>query len=211
MATRYALFEALFVSGARVAIGFAASLAIGVPLGVATWRSPTLDRAVSGPALGLQALPSVCWVPVAVLLFGLNELAVLFVVVMGSTFAAALALRDGLRALPPAYERAGRMLGARGFALLRRVLLPASLPALVSSVRQAFSFAWRSLMSAELLFMLRSHGLGYLLHQGREVADVSQVVALMLVMITVSTAIDRLGFVRLERRIHARFGLGDTR
>jgi NitT/TauT family transport system permease protein len=63
-------------------------------------------------------------------------------------------------------------------------------------------------MGAELLFMLRSHGLGYLLHQGREMADVSQVVALMLVMIALSAAVDRLGFVRLERRVHARFGLG---
>ncbi len=206
--SHHALVEALAVSSARVAIGFVASLALGLPIGVLMWRSQVVDDALGGPALGLQTLPSVCWVPIAVLVFGLNETSVLFVVVMGSMFAGALALRDGLRALPPAYENAGRMLGARGFMLFRHVLLPASLPATTTSVRQAFSFAWRSLMGAELLFMIRGHGLGYLLHQGREVADVSQVVACMVTMVAVATLVDRLVFVRLERRVHARFGLG---
>lgn len=204
--TNHALLEAVVVSFARIAVGFAASVALGVPLGVAMWRSRLVDRVLGGPALGLQTLPSVCWVPVAVLLFGLTETAVLFVVIMGSAFAGAVSLRDGLRSLPPVYEHAGRMLGARGFVLLRRVLLPASLPAATTTLRQAFSFAWRSLMGAELLFMLRAHGLGYLLHQGREVADVAQVVALMIVMVTLATLLDRFVFVRLEQRVHARFG-----
>jgi len=205
--SRYALLEALIVSGLRIAVGFVASVALGLPLGALMWRSRLADRVLGGPALGLQTLPSVCWVPVAVLLIGLDESAVLFVVVMGSCFGAALALRDGLRSLPPIFEQAGRMLGARGTQLLFRVLLPASLPALASSARQAFSFAWRSLMGAELLFMLRAHGLGYLLHQGREVADAAQVVAVMIVMVAAATLTDRVLFVPLERRVQARFGL----
>jgi NitT/TauT family transport system permease protein len=205
--SRYALLEALLVSGVRIAIGFVLSVGVGVPLGVLMWRSRLADRVLGGPALGLQTLPSVCWVPVAVLLIGLDESAVMFVVVMGSCFGAALALRDGLRSLPPIFEQAGRMLGGRGATLFARVLLPASLPALTSSARHAFSFAWRSLMGAELLFMLRAHGLGYLLHQGREVADAAQVVAIMVVMVVTATLTDRFVFVRLERRVHVRFGL----
>lgn len=205
--SHHALASALAVSSVRVTLGFFTSLALGLPIGILMWRSRIVDDAIGGPALGLQTLPSVCWVPIAVLVFGLNETSVMFVVVMGSMFAGALALRDGLRALPPAYENAGRMLGARGYTLFRHVLLPASLPAATTSVRQAFSFAWRSLMGAELLFMIRAHGLGYLLHQGREVADVSQVVACMITMVGVGAVVDRLVFVRLERRVHARFGL----
>src|SRR5207237_6425242 len=112
--------------------------------------------------LGLQTLPSVCWVPLAIVWYGINEQAVLYVLVMGSFFAIALSLRDGLRTIPPLYPRAGLMLGARGWKLYRYVLLPASLPALAGSLRTGFSFAWRSLMGAESIFFVERRGLGFL-------------------------------------------------
>jgi NitT/TauT family transport system permease protein len=146
-------------------------------------------------------------VPLAVLAFGLDETGILFVLVMGSAFAVAIALRDGLRSISPIYQRAGRMLGAKGLSLLRHVMLPASLPALASSLRQGFSFAWRSLMGAELIFMVQKQGVGYLLHQGREFSDVAQVLAMMVVMISVGVLVDRWGFAVLERKVHTRFGL----
>ena len=202
------LIHAALVSVARLTVGFVVSLIGGALLGVAMWRWRAVDEFLGPLFLGLQTLPSVCWVPLAIIAFGLNERAILFVVVMGSAFAIALALRDGLRVVPPVYQRAGLMLGARSWRLYRYVLLPASLPALASSLRQGFSFAWRALMGAEfVLVAVRWHGLGFLLETGRNFADVAQVVAVMVVMVAAGMLVDRWGLAILERRVRERFGL----
>ncbi len=202
------LVEAVITSMTRLAIGFVISIGLGSGLGLLMWRLRWLDELLGPLFLGLQTLPSVCWVPLAILLFGLNEIGILFVLVMGSFFAAALSLRDGLRTIPPIYRRAGDMLGAHGLRMYRHVLLPAALPAVAGSLRQGFSFAWRSLMGAELLYTFaRWHGLGFLLHLGRETSDVAQVVGVMAVMVMVGILADRLIFARLERAVGVRFGL----
>jgi NitT/TauT family transport system permease protein len=205
--SQHALVGALVVSGMRLLTGFLLSIVIGLSMGIALWRWRLLDRALGGVFLGLQTLPSVCWVPLAVLTLGLNETGILFVLLMGSAFAMTIAFRDGLRVIPPIYEKAGLMMGARGWTLYRHVVVPASMPALASTLRQGFSFAWRSLMGAELLFMVQAKGVGYLLYQGREFSDVAQVVAVMIVMVGVGTIVDRAAFGPLERRVRARFGL----
>jgi NitT/TauT family transport system permease protein len=203
------LIEGIGVSLVRLMIGFAMSITLGGLLGVLMWRWRSLDEFLGPLFLGLQTLPSVCWVPLAILCIGLNEWGVLFVVVMGSFFAIAIALRDGLRAIPPIYQRAGAMLGTSGWKMYRYVLFPASLPALATSLRQGFSFAWRSLMGAEILFLaVRWHGLGWVLEIGRSNSDVAQVVVVMIVMVIIGMTADRLGFGVLERSIHRRFGLG---
>ena len=201
------LVHAVLVSAARLLTGFGVSIVLGVVLGLAMWRWEELDKFLGPLFLGMQTLPSVCWVPLAVLTFGLNERGILFVLVMGSFFAIAIALRDGLRTIPPLYQRAGLMMGARGWKLYRYVLLPASLPAMTSSLRQGFSFAWRSLMGAELIFAVERHGLGFLLETGRNFSDVAQVVAVLIIMVMIGMAADRWGFAKLQQRVQARFGL----
>lgn len=202
------LIRAQVVSGVRLVLGFGLSIVFGGVLGLLMWRWEGLDKLLGPLFLGLQTLPSVCWVPLAILVFGINETGILFVLVMGSFFAIAIALRDGLKQIPPIYQRAGLMLGADGWRLYRYVLLPASLPALAGSLRQGFSFAWRSLMGAELIFAVKKQGLGYQLAMGRETADVAQVVAVMIVMVVVGMVVDRWGFAKLQERVQARFGLG---
>ena len=202
------LIEGVLVSLARLAIGFAISIALGAVLGAAMWRSRALDDFLGPLFLGLQTLPSVCWAPLAVLAIGSNERGVMFVVVMGSAFAIAIAFRDGLRAIPPIYGRVGAMLGTGGWRMYRYVLLPASLPALAGTLRQGFSFAWRSLMGAEFIFAAVSwHGLGYALQLGRERRDVAEVVVVMAVMVVIGMTADRLFFGVLERHVNRRFGL----
>ena len=201
------LVEALSVSALRLVVGFAISIALGMVLGLAMWRWDELDRFLGPLFLGLQTLPSVCWAPLAVLTFGLNEVGVLFVVVMGSFFAIAIAFRDGLRTIPPLYQRAGLMMGAGGWKLYRYVLLPASLPAMTSSLRQGFSFAWRSLMGAELVIVVQQHGLGFLLEAGRTMIAIDQVVAVMIMMVVIGMLADRWVFAKLQQRVSARFGL----
>lgn len=201
------LIQANIISAIRLACGFAISIALGGTLGLLMWRFKDLDNALGPLFLGFQTLPSVCWVPLAVILFGLTETGILFVLVMGSFFAIALALRDGLRTIPPVYSVAGRMLGASGWKLYRYVLLPASLPAMAGGLRQGFSFAWRSLLGAELILAVRHHGLGFLLQTGRDFNDVAQVVAMMAVMVTLGILADRYAFAKLEARVYRRFGL----
>lgn len=202
------LIEALLVSFTRLLVGFAISIVLGTVLGLLMWRFEAFDEFVGPLFLGLQTLPSVCWVPLGILIFGLNETGVLFVLVIGSCFAVAIAMRDGLKTIPPLYKQAGLMMGARGWRMYRYVLLPASLPAMATSLRQGFSFAWRSLMGAELLFhAVEFHGLGFQLDLGRSLNDVGQVVAVLIVMILIGMTIDRWFFARLQRAVQARFGL----
>jgi NitT/TauT family transport system permease protein len=202
------LVEGITTSLLRLGVGFVISIGLGSVLGLLMWRLRVLDELLGPLFLGLQTLPSVCWVPLAIIFFGLSETGILFVLVMGSFFAAALSLRDGLRTIPPIYRRAGDMLGAHGAKMYLYVLLPASLPAVAGSLRSGFSFAWRSLMGAELLYTFaRWHGLGFLLHIGRETNDAGMVVAVMAMMVAIGILADRLVFERLERAITRRFGL----
>jgi NitT/TauT family transport system permease protein len=199
------LIDGVMVSLLRLIVGFTISIICGAIAGLLMWRSKPLDDFFGPVFLGLQTLPSVCWVPLAVLLIGLNERTVLFVVVMGSVWAIALAFRDGLRSIPPIYRRVGEMLGTGGWRMYRYVLLPASVPALASTLRLGFSFAWRSLMGAEVIVVVARHGLGYVLQIGRQKAD--WLVIAMVVMVIIGIAMDRLVFSVLERRIYQRFGL----
>jgi NitT/TauT family transport system permease protein len=201
------LAKALAVSTVRLATGFSISILLGMFLGAAMWQWKWLDDFLGPLFLGLQTLPSVCWVPLAVLLLGLNEQGILFVIVAGSFFAIAIAMRDGLRTIPPLYQRAGLMMGASGWKLYRYVLLPASLPAMSSSLRQGFAFAWRSLLGAELILVVQHHGLGFLLETGRNFSDVGQVIAVMIIMVMIGMAVDRWVFAKLHASVHRRFGL----
>lgn len=201
------LITANLTSGMRLLAGFAISIISGAAMGVVMWRYSEVDKMLGPLFLGLLTLPSVCWVPLGVLSLGIYESTVLFVLVMGSVFAVAISMRDGLRNMPPIYRRAGLMLGARGWRLYRYVLFPASLPAFAGSLRQGFSFSWRSLLGAELILTsVDAHGLGFLLSTGRDVGDVARVIAIMFVMILVGIFADRWFFAKLQKAINTRFG-----
>lgn len=201
------LVVAQTVSTVRLVIGFSISCMIGACIGVVMWRLKFVNEFLGPLFLGIQTLPSVCWVPLAILTFGINEFAIQFVLIVGSFCSVAISLRDGLKNIPPVYTNAGKMLGARRLTLYRYILLPASLPALSNSLRQGFTFCWRSLMGAELIFMVEKKGLGFLLATGRDFSDVAQVVAVMGIMILIGTLIDSFIFAQLEKRIRTRFGL----
>jgi sulfonate transport system permease protein len=201
------LLTGTLVSVARASVGFVLSVAAGALLGAAMWRWAWLDEFFGPLFLGLQTLPSVCWVPLAVIVFHLSEKGLMFVLVMGSIFSVAISFRDGLRMIPPLYQRAGRMLGAEGLRLYRHVMLPAALPALAGALRQGFGFAWRSLMGAEMVLHADRTGLGLLLDNARNSENIAQVLALMMVMVLLGMAADRLAFARIENAIRVRFGL----
>jgi NitT/TauT family transport system permease protein len=155
--------------------------------------------------VSLQSLPSICWWPLALLWFGLNQNAILFVVIMGSLLSVTLAMEDGRKQMPRIYGMAGRNLGARGFQLFWHVLVPASLPFIVSGLKQGWAFAWRSLITAEMLYL--SLGLGQVLMMGRDLNDMSQVLAVMILIIGLGYVVDGLVFKTIERRLQHKWGL----
>lgn len=196
---------AIVVSMRRLIVGFAVSILLGVPLGLLLGRSRLMDETVGSLVLGLQTLPSICWLPLALLWFGLNERAILFVVIMGAVLSITVSTRDAMRNMPPLYIRAARTMGAYRANVYLHVILPAAFPAILTGLKLGWSFAWRSLMAAELLYV--SFGLGHLLNMGRELNDMSQVIAIMLVIVVIGLLVDRLVFAPIEGRVRERWGL----
>jgi NitT/TauT family transport system permease protein len=196
---------AALVSLQRLAIGYGISLALGMALGLLIGRINFIEETVGSLVLGLQALPSVCWLPLAILWLGLSKQAIIFVVVMGALFSITLGVDAGVKNTSPIYLKAARNLGAQGLALYAQVILPAALPAILSGLKQGWSFAWRSLMAGELLYFTLS--LGNLLQTARDLNDASQIVAVMLIIIVLGITIDGLLFAPVERHVRERWGL----
>jgi len=201
------LLESTWVTLKRLLIGYAAGVLIGMPLGLLTSTSQVFEDTLGSLALGFQTLPSVCWIPLALVWFGQTEGAMLFVVIMGTVWSVIIATDHGARNIPPIYARAARTMGSEGFHKWTRVILPASLPFLVSGMKQGWAFAWRSLMAAEIyVTILTGFGLGHLLHYGRELNAMDQVIGIMIVIVVIGLLVDRLLFSPWERFLHRRWG-----
>lgn len=197
--------QSILASLGRLLVGYLISLVVGLVLGLLLGRIQILRDTLGSLMLGLQALPSICWLPLAILWFGLNDSAIIFVVVMGALFSITLGVEAGVRNTPPIYLKAARNLGARGLGLYTQVILPAALPAVIGGLKQGWTFAWRSLMAGELIYTTVS--LGNLLESGRDLLDLSQIVAVLLLIIVIGVAIDLIFFAPLERLTRSRWGL----
>lgn len=205
------LLDASYITLRRLLLGYLVGLAAGLPLGLLNARFKFMEDTLGLLALGLQTLPSVCWVPLALLWFGQTENAMFFIVIMGSVWSVILATDAGVRHVSPIYIRAARTMGSRGLHTWLKVILPASLPFIVSGMKQGWAFAWRSLMAAEIyVTILTGFGLGHLLHYGREQHAMEQVVGIMLVIIFIGLLADKILFTPWERFLHRRWGTEKT-
>jgi NitT/TauT family transport system permease protein len=193
------------VSLKRIGVGFGLSVFVGVLFGFLLGRVKLVEDTIGPLVLGLQTLPSICWLPIAILWFGLNENAIIFVVIMGAFLAVTISTNDGVKNIPPVYLKAAQTMGAKGIKLYLNVLVPAATPAIITGMKLGWSFAWRSLMAGELLFV--SGGLGYLLQSGRELNDINRVVAVMIVIIIIGLLTDRLIFSKIESHVRYKWGL----
>ncbi len=155
--------------------------------------------------LGIQTLPSVCWVPFSILWFGLSTNAILFVVIMGSAFSISISVDNAIKNIQPIYAKAALTMGASRKQMYLNVIFPASLPELISGLKQGWSFAWRALMAGEV--MTTSIGLGQTLIMGRDLADINQVMLVMVVIVAVGIIIDKCIFSVIEKRILKKRGL----
>jgi NitT/TauT family transport system permease protein len=191
----------------RAVTGFAVATAIGTLVGLAVSQSSVLRRAVGSLITGLQSMPSIAWFPLAILLFGLSETAIFFVVLIGAAPSIANGLISGVDHIPPVLLRAGRVLGARGITAWRHVVLPAALPSFIAGLKQGWAFSWRSLMAGEIIVIIASRpSIGVQLQLAREFADSDGLLAMMIVVLVIGIVVDVL-FGVAERRLRRNRGL----
>jgi NitT/TauT family transport system permease protein len=191
--------------------GFVIAMVIGTVVGIAVARVKILRAAIGSMITGLQTMPSVAWVPLAIILFHEGPGTVTFVVVLGAAPSIANGIISGVDHVPPLLLRAGRVLGARGIGALRHVVIPAALPAVVGGLKQGWAFAWRSLMAAELIGGLTGKlGIGQLLNGFATLNDYVGMYAAMIVILIIGILVDSLVFGTADRAIRRRYGLIDA-
>jgi NitT/TauT family transport system permease protein len=206
MAADGSLWYAVAYSGIRAAVGFLLSAIIGIGFGIIlSVGKKNIAHYLRPFLMGIQTLPSVCWVPFAILWFGLDEQAIIFVVIMGASFSITLSVDSAIRNVNPLLIRAARTMGAEGRTLYTKVIVPAGLPAFIAGLRQGWSFAWRALMAGEV--MSSTIGLGHSLMMGRDLADINQVMLVMLVIVLLGIIIDRGVISQVETKVLKSRGL----
>jgi NitT/TauT family transport system permease protein len=209
--TRSEIIAATATTMRRAAFGYTVALVLGIGIGLAVAGSKTLRAAVGSLITGLQTMPSIAWFPLAILLVGPNEKAMMFVLILGAAPAIANGLITAVDHIPPLLLSAGRVLGARGWAKYRHVVIPAALPSFVGGMKQGWAFAWRSLMAGELLVIIaHKQSLGQILQYDKDFNDSVGLIGTMIVILVIGIVVDRLFFARLERAILTRCGLAHT-
>jgi NitT/TauT family transport system permease protein len=201
------LWHAIATTGERAVIGFGLAVLIGAVIGALVSRIRPLRAAVGSLITGLQTMPSIAWFPFAIILFGINTSAILFVIVLGAAPSIANGLIAGVDYTPPLLLKAGAMMGLRRISLYRHLILPASLPAVVAGLRQGWAFAWRSLMAGELLVIIANQpSLGVLLSTDQDQADMQSATAIIIVILILGILVHTL-FSAADRAIRRRWGL----
>lgn len=207
--------EAIWTSLQRGITGFAISIVVATPIGLLLSQVRVLRRAFGPLISGLQVLPSVAWVPAAIIWFGLTDATVYFVMFMGAIPSIINGLIAGVDQIPPQYRRMGQILGASRWEMAVNVVLPAALPGYVGGLKQGWAFSWRSLMAAEIIAMGGSlgFGLGSLLEQGRQLSDMGIVMSAILIILFVGILVELVVFAPVEKRLLRGRGLlaGSTR
>ena len=201
------LWHAISTTLQRAVIGFGLAVLIGVVIGALVSRIRPLRAAFGSLITGLQTMPSIAWFPFAIILFGINTTAILFVIVLGAAPSIANGLIAGVDYTPPLLLKAGAMMGLRRVSLYRHLILPASMPAVVAGLRQGWAFAWRSLMAGELLVIIANQpSLGVLLSADQDQADMQSATAIIIVILVIGILVHTL-FSLADQAIRRRWGL----
>jgi sulfonate transport system permease protein len=203
------LWQAIDITLRRAVIGFTLSVLIGAVIGALVSRIKPLRAATGSLITALQTMPSIAWFPFAIILFGATTNAIIFVIVLGSAPSVANGLITGVDYIPPLLLRAGKTMGLSRVAMYRHLILPASLPSFVSGLKQAWAFAWRSLMAGELLvIILGQPSIGALLSAFQDQSDMASAIAIMIVILVLGIIIDTL-FTKADAEIRRRRGMTD--
>lgn len=192
----------------RLLSGYIAGIFLGILLGMLNARFELFEYTIGSVALALQTLPSICWAPLSILWFGQSEMAIFFITLMGSLWSIVVSTDNAVRQISPIYIRAAKTLGSQGLHLWLKVIFPAAFPAIFTGMKQAWAFAWRSLMAAEIYIpVISSYGLGELLHNSRELLEMDGVIAIMAVIVFIGLLTHSLLFSPIERFLFRRWGV----
>jgi NitT/TauT family transport system permease protein len=189
----------------RIVVDFSLTLALGIGIGVLMVYFKRFGRVMNSFSLGLQSFPSLAWVPFAIIIIGLDNTAILFVVVLSSVFSIMMSTYSGLRNTPSIYIRAAKNMGSGSLSLFGGVMMPAAMPSLIAGVRQAWSFAWHALIGAEML--MGAIGLGGILYAGSQFLKMDEVIVSMIVIFAIGVTADRVLFYKLEESVRTKWGL----
>ncbi|MEC2077669.1 ABC transporter permease [Metabacillus fastidiosus] len=199
------ILVAVFKSLSRLLIGFAIAISLGVFLGYLIWRFKLVEDTLGFLVTALQSIPSIVWFPLAIIWFGLNDISILFIVTIGATWTMTVSAASGFKNVPTLYQRVAKTFGSKGFHFVRTVILPASVPQMISGLRIAWAFSWRALMAGELLGA--GGGLGQMLEMGRSLGQMDLVISVMIIIGVIGTIMDNIVFMRLEKSVQRKWGL----
>ena len=194
----------------RAVIGYAAALVIGAVVGLLVARVPPLRAAVGSLITGLQTLPSAAWIPFAIILFGLTNASILFIIAMAAAPAIANGVIAGVDYIPPLLLKSARIMGLRGLRLNWYLIMPAALPTFVASMKQAWAFTWHALLTAELLVLVAGEpSIGALFQSDQDQTDMPSTIAVMIVILILGILVDA-AFGWANRAIRKRWGLAEA-
>ena len=189
----------------RLLIGFVIAVLLGTLIGVLLAKYKWADQTVGSLVIALQSIPSIVWLPLAMVWFQFSEKAIIFVVLLGGMWSMIMNMRMGFKNVQPILIKAARTMGSTGIDLFRRVMIPASVPYAITGMRLSWAFSWRALMAGELIGP--GPGLGYMLIFSRDMGNMDLVVALMVIIAVIGAIMDYIVFQPLERKVLTRWGL----
>jgi NitT/TauT family transport system permease protein len=206
LAQKGLLFKYLVASLFRVSVGFTLAVVVGVPLGlVCGWFLP-LYHAFNPIIQVLRPISPIAWIPVAILWFGVDDRAPIFLIFLASVFPISVSSMAAVQNIQPVYLRAARNFGLSRLELFRRVIFPATLPQIITAIRIALGIAWLVVVAAEMIAV--SSGLGFLIIDARNAGKrYDLVVAGMVLIGVIGLCLDQL-VRRLERFDEVRWGYG---
>ena len=196
---------AIFSSLLRVLIGYFMALGIGIITGILLARYYILDVTFGRIILALQSIPSVAWVPLALLWFGITDSAVIFIIILEAVLPVTLSTKNAMKNIPSNLIRAAQTLGSRGLHLYQNVIIKAMIPELVTGLRLSWAFAWRALIAGELF--ISGSGIGQTLELGRSLADMAQVIAMITTIGVIGFLTENIFFGTIEKRVRLAWGL----
>ena len=178
------------VTLARVAAGFGIGVAVATMLGAAAGYSPLVRRLLDPSLQALRAIPSIAWVPLFILWLGIFEASKITLIAVGVFFPVYLGLMGAIQSVDRKLVEVGRAFRLSDIEMVRRILLPAVLPAYMISLRSGLGLGWMFVVAAEL--MGASEGLGYLLIDGQQLGKPAEIVAAIVAFAIVGKATDWL-------------------
>jgi len=182
----------------RISVGFAIGASIGLILGIALGVSSRLEQYLGPLITGFAQIPSLGWVPILMLIFGLDETLKFIIIAKASFVPIVLATSEGIRGIPTSYREVARVFRLKPHVLLTKLIVPASLPTIFSGLRLGLAHAWIALVIVEML--AATEGVGYMMVWGRTLFQIDIVIAGMIVVGIIGFAMD-LALTKIEARL----------